>query len=99
MTFKEKLKQEHPEIADKYFGCPNHLDYETENIHCEKMDCFECWNREMPGTEVSTTKFICSECGIHLIEFFGKIYFKGGNYHYEEIFKCSYCPNCGNEVK
>jgi len=41
MTFKEKLKQEHPEIADKYFGCPNHLDYETENIHCNKMDCFD----------------------------------------------------------
>ena len=51
MTFKEKLKEEYPKIADKYCGCPKHLDYEDENIYCKEMDCYECWNREMPGTD------------------------------------------------
>ena len=56
MTFKEKLKEEYSETAEKFFGCPSHLGYETENIHCEKMECFECWNREMPGTEEKEAK-------------------------------------------
>ena len=54
MTFKERLQKERPEIADKYFGCPKHLGYEDENIHCHQMYCFDCWNREMPSTEDNT---------------------------------------------
>lgn len=109
MTFKEKLKQEYQIAADKYFGCPKHLDYEMENIHCKQMSCIECWNREIPGTEdntENTTKnladkmeeFICSVCHIHLFDFFEQKYNRDRNYHYEEIFECSYCPECGRKV-
>ena len=158
MTFKEKLQKERPEIADKYFGCPKHLDYEDENIHCLQMSCIECWNRKIPGTEENTTtkeikftenqkinledlengkhttrlifedtkytigvdlkqnseykiekkttknladkteEFICSVCHIHLFDFFEQKYNKDGDYNYEEIFECSYCPHCGRKV-
>ncbi len=105
MTFKEKLQKERPEIAEKYFGCPKHLDYEMENIYCLHMSCIECWNREIPGTG-NTTKnladkteeFICSVCHIHLFDFFEQKYNKDGDYNYEEIFEFSYCPYCGRKV-
>ena len=109
MTFRERLKQERPEIADKYLGCPKHLDYEYENIHCSQMSCTECWNREMPSPEYNTEnitknladkteEFICSVCHIHLFDFFEQKYNKDGDYNYEEIFECSYCPHCGRKV-
>ena len=109
MTFREKLQKERPEIAEKYFGCPKHLGYEYENKNCHQMYCFDCWSREIPGTEdnIENTnenladkmgEFICSVCHIHLFDFFEQKYNKDGDYNYEEIFKCSYCPNCGRKV-
>ena len=55
MTFKEKLKMEYPEcVSGKWIcgcrGCPN--DYGYEEYHsCKGIDCNECWDREIPGTE------------------------------------------------
>ena len=58
MTFKEKLKQEHPEKLDNEcgggcIGCPCEYGYENENENgCEvgsSSECEACWNREMPA--------------------------------------------------
>lgn len=54
MTFLDKLKQDHPAIAEKrscYWGCPSDYDYNHEDdmpIKCETyaFSCEECWNRE-----------------------------------------------------
>ena len=65
MTFKEKLKIEHPEdISEKYdvgcFGCPYVHDYESvaeSSVNCTTnggKGCEYCWNREMENTEVKT---------------------------------------------
>lgn len=57
MTFKEKLKQEHPEQIDENyeggaFECPAYYGYEEPQNYCpEGMNCYECWNREMPEEE------------------------------------------------
>ena len=58
MTFKEKLKQEHPNKIDQcFFGgcfaCPYDYGYETnEPNFCKKgeneLACTKCWNREIP---------------------------------------------------
>ena len=106
MTFKEKLKEEYSETAEKFFGCPSHLGYETENVHCENMDCFECWNREMPGTEEDTTEnlaahteqFICSKCKLHLENFSQQIYDEDEDETYSTDFDFFYCPSCGRRV-
>lgn len=63
MTFKEKLKIEHPEdISEEYYGsccgCPHNHDYESvaeSSVNCTKnggKGCEYCWNREMENTEV-----------------------------------------------
>lgn len=61
MTFKEKLKQEHPEAVvnpgmDDVKGCPYQYGYEKENDKpCEKdlsFLCEDCWDREMPEPEI-----------------------------------------------
>ena len=55
MTFKEKLRDEHPEcVSGAYDGgcqaCPCDYGYEDERPDvCP--NCYACWNREMPGTE------------------------------------------------
>lgn len=65
MTFKEKLKIEHPEdISEEYysgcFGCPYDHDYESvaeSSVNCTVnggKGCEYCWNREMENTEVKT---------------------------------------------
>ena len=65
MTFKEKLKIEHPEdISEEYdagcFGCPYVHDYESvaeSSVNCTAnggKGCEYCWNREMENTEVKT---------------------------------------------
>ena len=61
MTFKEKLKQEHPEMINPHFiggcqGCPWGYGYE-EKHEC-KVDCEKCWNREMPTSKV-TLEIVC----------------------------------------
>ena len=59
MTFKEKLKMEHPDkVAPEYIGgcneCPHNYGYEA---YCDRpcryacFSCEKCWNREIPGTE------------------------------------------------
>ena len=103
MTFKEKLKQEYPKIADKYCGCPKHLDYEDENIYCLQMGCIECWNREMHGTEENTTnlsddydEFICEKCGL-IINSMIKIIIDEDE-RILQSFEYKFCPECGRKV-
>lgn len=57
MTFREKLIQEHPELAAKKIsmvGCPFDFGFEAayncEDPTCRSHPCCrDCWNREMPG--------------------------------------------------
>lgn len=60
MTCREKLAEEHPECVDYRFcggcnGCPHDYHYlpEPSSEECMHMDCTDCWNREIPGTEKS----------------------------------------------
>lgn len=53
MTFREKLAKEHPEFVDvRYIGdckyCPSDYGYETKS-YCT-VNCYACWDREMPMT-------------------------------------------------
>ena len=62
MTFREKLKLEHPSHVDPHFeggccACPSSYGYEDgerDNEFCTKVGCWRCWDREMPGTETQT---------------------------------------------
>ena len=54
MTCREKLKLEHPEkIGSQWdggcYGCPHKYGY--LDSECEKYNCYDCWDREIPGTE------------------------------------------------
>lgn len=61
MTFREKLKMEHPEDVGAAFvggcnGCPHMYGYveKDENVCDDRpihVRCEECWDREIPGTE------------------------------------------------
>ncbi len=61
MTFREKLKKEHPErVNDAWYiggcnGCPHQYGYE-EGTHCSRnySNCRECWDREIPEPVVIT---------------------------------------------
>lgn len=63
MTFKEKLKQEHPDcIRPSCMGwcvsCPYVYGYEARNDRpCKSKgySCTDCWNRTIPGTEEPKT--------------------------------------------
>ena len=55
MTFRERLKKEHPKCVNKEFvagcyGCPSGYGYETSDV-CPKgcATCRECWDREIPA--------------------------------------------------
>ena len=63
MTFREKLRMEHPDLVnDRWTGgcyrCPHDYGYlekdielcVNSNIHVETT-CKKCWDREIPGTE------------------------------------------------
>lgn len=57
MTFKEKLKQEHPEYVDNYKyaggcrGCPHDYGYiEEEELTCIG-GCISCWTKQIPTIE------------------------------------------------
>lgn len=60
MTFLEKVKKDNPNIKLKDSGapmaCPFELGYE-EDYDCEEVKCIDCWNREMPNTEVKEEIF------------------------------------------
>lgn len=62
MTFKEKLKKEQPNMIDDRCkggccGCPFKYGYEpADKKPCDRMDCYTCWNREMPETENPSIK-------------------------------------------
>lgn len=62
MTFKEKLKLEHPEkVSSIYMGgcacCPVYYNYETTKpCDTRRISCSACWNREIPGTEPTKNK-------------------------------------------
>jgi hypothetical protein len=58
MTFKQKLKKEHPQYVNRYgecMGCPHEYRYEPAGYGVCKGDCYQvttknckaCWNREM----------------------------------------------------
>lgn len=66
MTFKEKLKKEHPEKVGDFhmggcYGCPDSYGYEECSNFCRLNGvgsrrpcgerCTACWNREIPGTD------------------------------------------------
>lgn len=57
MTCREKLKIEHPEcISEQFMGgcrcCPHYYGYLPEPYGgCRKTSCYDCWDREIPGTE------------------------------------------------
>lgn len=58
MTCREKLKIEHPELANSSQyggckGCPHEYGYESRPLWCDVSHekCTECWDREIPGTE------------------------------------------------
>ena len=59
MTFREKLKQEHPEkVGSEFIGgankCPYNYGYESVGSSpyaCNGEQCYSCWNREMPEPE------------------------------------------------
>lgn len=65
MTFKEKLKMEHPERVNTCYtggcsGCPDSYGYEKCSDYCRVRDgmprrpsderCTACWNRTIPGS-------------------------------------------------
>lgn len=60
MTFREKLKKEHPDmIHESYFGgcfgCPSSYEYEPEHsCSSNPSKCTNCWDREIPETEEKT---------------------------------------------
>lgn len=62
MTFKEKLRNEHPEAlsgahAGGCKGCPMDYGYEeTTSDICP--NCYACWNREIPNTETIKIKYL-----------------------------------------
>lgn len=50
MTYKEKLKKEHPDrYSDeaKLCGCPADYGYEQQGNCGLQADCIDCWNREI----------------------------------------------------
>lgn len=56
MTFREKLKREHPEMVNERYiggckGCPSGYGYGDNMPNCSHVTCAECWNREIPGSE------------------------------------------------
>ena len=59
MTFLEKLKEDKPKMIIPKdcigIGCPKQHGYENVDAVCGRsgVDCFKCWNREMPDTEPS----------------------------------------------
>lgn len=60
MTYREKLKMEHPEKVNPgaiggCLGCPYDYGYEASK-QCEQLrGCNSCWNRVIPGTEEKLT--------------------------------------------
>ena len=64
MTFREKLKQEHPEcVRPSCMGgcasCPYIYGYEDRNdrpCRSKGYSCTDCWNRTIPGTEEPSVK-------------------------------------------
>lgn len=75
LTFREKLRQEHPEKLKKTYGggcygCPKNYGYE-ENGYCHKAakkveTCTQCWDREIPEEkkeEYYNGKVVCVERG------------------------------------
>lgn len=58
MTFREKLRKEHPECIKENClggcdGCPFEYGYEKKEKICEvnEEECRKCWDREIPETE------------------------------------------------
>lgn len=65
MTFKEKLQKEHPEFVGPMWisgchKCPFNYGYEPKDRKpCDRMDCYECWNREIPEPTGFVTNHLC----------------------------------------
>lgn len=57
MTYREKLKNEHPEINTKMYtemGCPEDWGYPPSG--CAGFDCSECWDRFVEADRKKTIK-------------------------------------------
>lgn len=60
MTYREKLRIEHPDFIDPDFrggckGCPDHYRYENTHVclrysNGASMTCEDCWDREIVST-------------------------------------------------
>ena len=58
MTYREKLKQEHPEINTEMYtemGCPEEWGYPSSG--CAGLDCRECWERAVEDEGKQAAKF------------------------------------------
>lgn len=62
MTFKEKLQKEHPDKVNAMCiggcaSCPHTYGYERrDDSPCKTLNCRDCWNRTIPGTEEPSVK-------------------------------------------
>lgn len=64
MTFRERLKNEHPEDVNWSFlggccGCPKDYGYELDRPdECPALDCADCWDRVIPEECTTTRKSV-----------------------------------------
>lgn len=64
MTFREKLKKEHPDCTGVCWwggcmGCPKDYGYEDSRpseCDVDRASCIRCWSRTVPGTEEPSVK-------------------------------------------
>ena len=69
MTCREKLKIEHPNKIDSSCnggcaGCPHMYGYLPMRDKCIDIDCYKCWDREIPEEPKEETKLIYAHTDI-----------------------------------
>lgn len=81
MTFKERLKKEHPDRVDNAveggcYDCPHAYGYETwaeSHENCTDTPygkgCTYCWDREIPGTEKEEVAEVATDSDEELMKF------------------------------
>ena len=66
MTCRDKLKLEHPEQINPTSGggcngCPSTYGYLLPRDDCTGVSCWDCWNQEIPETDISTYPLTAEE--------------------------------------
>lgn len=66
MTCRDKLKLEHPEQIDPTSGggcngCPSTYGYLPPRDVCTGVNCWDCWNQEIPETDIPTYPLTAEE--------------------------------------